>query len=473
MDAVPDGLEARLRWLFGGVAVVLVATGAFALLVTSTAQPVQTSLATQAATDSQLRALVLATLAGFVAAMASLGARIVWSPRRSTHLMPVLVLTTLAASACASTTAVQAWRAGATWIEPATVGATSLVLAVASALGWLVLWLAERPGVATARRDEALFDALLVTLVPPGEGLDLDARDPDVRRRIIAAFAARSTRRRPALRIALRTLDARMLVKHRRRFDGADQELRERVVADLATSRRPRLRALGATLNEIVLGAFWSDARVRGVVGDDGARIAALLDVGPNAAAHRARREAAEAAARDAELAAAGGAQDDASGDAGDGSVVEPEVDGGTVVAPLVSDATTGTGTDDAATGADTADVARRAADVARAPLAGADLARTRPGGGELEVTLLAGAELAVTPVAVVAPHVAPASSGKDDAPSPAKPAGDGPREIAAQTDELPFDRAWTIGVPAQEAEPRPAIGPVLRVARTGGPTRR
>ncbi|MBY0277597.1 hypothetical protein K2Z84_19870, partial [Candidatus Binatia bacterium] len=287
---MPDGLEARLRWLFGGVAVVLVATGAFALLVTSTAQPAQTSLLTQASQaaqasmDAQVHALVLATLAGFVAAMAALGARIVWSPRRSTHLMPVLVLTTLAAGACATTAAVQAWHAGSTWVEPATVGAASLVLAVASALGWLVLWLAERPGVATARRDEALFAALLATLVPSGEGLDLDARDPDVRRRIVAAFAARSTRRWPALRLALRTLDARMLVKHRCRFDRADQALRERLVAGLATSRRPRLRALGATLNQIVLGTFWSDARVRGMVGDDGARVAALLEVGPNAA---------------------------------------------------------------------------------------------------------------------------------------------------------------------------------------------
>lgn len=446
MDAVPDGLEARLRWLFGGVAVVLVATGAFALLVTSTTEPVQMAQTSLASIDAQLRALLIATLAGFVAAMTMIGARVVWSPRGNTHLMPVLALVALAGFACVTSTALEAWRAGAAWQEPAIVAASSLMLALASALGWLALWLAERPGLATARRDAALFDALLATLVPAGEGLELDAQDPTVRARIVAAFAARSTGRRPALRLALRTLDALSMVKHRRRFDAADQAVREQLVAGLATSRRPRLRALGVTLDEVVLGAFWSDARVRSAVGDDAARVAALLESGPNAAAHRARREAAEAAAREAELADAS-ALDDASSDAADGAAPALDVAPGAPVAPFV----------DAGPRAD-------AAAGNAAPLAAQETAASDGG---------APAPAPSVPVTEVAPG---ASATPGDAPrttQAAKPPGDGPREIAPHTEELPFDRPWTIGVPAQEATPRPAIGPVLRVARSGGPTRR
>ena len=70
-----------------------------------------------------------------------------------------------------------------------------------------------------------------------GRGLELDASDPDVRARIVASFAARSRKRRPALRLALRTLDALAVVKYRTRFATADQALRERIVGGLATSR--------------------------------------------------------------------------------------------------------------------------------------------------------------------------------------------------------------------------------------------
>lgn len=397
-----DGLEARLRWLFGGVAVVLVATGAFALLVTSSSEPAQTL---QPSTDAQLRALVAATLAAAATAFAALGARIAWAPRRNTHLMPVLALASLAAFACQAPATLHAWRAGGSWTESAYVAAASLVLAVSAFLGWLALWLADRPGDATARRDAALFDALLATLVPAGEGLDLDACDADVRARIVTSFARHSTRRRPALRLALRTLDALALVKYRSRFASADQGLRERVVAGLATSRHARLRALGATLNDTVVGAFWSDPRVRAAVGDDALRVAALIDTGPNAAAHRARREA-ERAAAEARLAAEAG-----------------------VSAQTVSEC-----------GAQPSDESGAATDGPRDADAGA------------------------------AEGAAPAPA--EAAPVEARPAGDRPRDVP-HTEELPFDRPWTLGVPAQEATPRPAIGPVMSVARATGPTRR
>ena len=418
---MPDGLEARLRWLFGGVAVVLVATGAFALLVTSTSEPAQTA---QASSEAQLRALVAATLAAATIAFAALGARIVWAPRRNTHLMPVLTLATLAAFACETLAALDAWRASGSWIEPAYVAGASLVLAVVSALGWVVLWLASRPGAATARRDEALFGALLATLVPAGEGLELDAADPEVRARIVASFAARSTKRRPALRLALRTLDALAVVKYRTRFATADQALRERVVAGLATSRHARLRTLGATLNETVVGAFWSDARVRAAVGDDVPRVQALIEGGPNADAHRARREAAERAAAEALLAAEAAAS-------GAGAPYEVDEPASETVGAIEDQRGTAA-TDHGATAND----------------AHATVAASGP-----------------------APAVAPPAPAPQ--PAVAKPASDGPREAAPHGEELPFDRPWTLGVPAQEAAPRPAMGPVLRVARATGPTRR
>lgn len=428
---MPDGLEARLRWLFGGVAVVLVATGAFALLVTSTTEPAQVTQPQlpQAVTT----ALVAALLAAAVTAFATLGARVAWAPRRSTHLMPVFAVACLAAFAGETLAAVHAWRAAASWTEAASVAAASLVLALASTLGWLALWLAERPGDATAKRDAALFDALLGTLIPEGEGLELDARDADVRARIVAAFAARSTRRRPALRLALRTLDALALVKYRSRFATADQALRERIVAGLATSRYPRLRALGGALDEIVVGAFWSDERVRTAAGDDLLRLRSLLESGPNAEAHRARRAAAEQAAAAALLIAA----DDA--DAADAASAGPA---------------TGAGTN-ATDGEHTVVAHRDAAPAPPAAVPGTDGDRSRDA------------------QPATASHPATPASAPVAAPVVAQPASDGPKEIAPRTDDLPFDRPWTLGVPAQEATPRPAMGPVLRVARTGGPTRR
>ena len=420
---MPDGLEARLRWLFGGVAVVLVATGAFALLVTSTSEPAQTA---QAFSDAQLRALVAATLAAATVAFAVLGARIVWAPRRNTHLMPVFALASLAAFSCEALAALHAWREGGSWIEPAYIAGASFALAVASALGWIVLWLADRPGAATARRDEALFGALLATLVPAGEGLELDASDPDVRARIVASFAARSTKRRPALRLALRTLDALAVVKYRARFATADQALRERIVGGLATSRHARLRTLGATLNETVVGAFWNDDRVRVAVGDDVLRVQALIENGPNADAHRARREAAERAAAEALL----------------------------VAEAAASGAETPNESDDPAADASSEDEPVTAA-------MDHVVATADPG-----ITAVASDEQAPT-VAAPAPAQAPPE------PAVAKPASDGPREVAPHGEELPFDRPWTLGVPAQEAAPRPAMGPVLSVARAAGPTRR
>src|SRR6185369_15375875 len=94
----------------------------------------------------------------------------------------------------------------------------SLALSFLAALGWLRLWLAPRPGDATAARDAVLLDALLSTLAPADAGIALGATDPLVRARVERAFAAQSRGSRPLLRIVLRVLDARSLVKHRAGF---------------------------------------------------------------------------------------------------------------------------------------------------------------------------------------------------------------------------------------------------------------
>lgn len=445
-----DGLEARLRWLFGGVAVVLVATGAFALLVTSTTEPAQVS------TDPRLYAFVRALLAAAIVSFAAVGARVAWAPRRNTHLMPVFVLAGIAAFACETVAALRAWQAAGSWTEPASVAFASLALALACALGWRALWLAERPGDATARRDAVLFEALLATLVPAGEGLELDASDDAVRTRIVAAFAARSTRRWPVLRLALRTLDALAVVGYRRRFDTADQATRERIVAELATSRRPRLRALQAALREIILGAFWDDARVRAAVGDDPVRVRTLLESGPNAVAHRARREAAEQAALAADLAdAAAALAVEAAAQAATADVAPAP---GAEVAPALSAA------------------AASAPGVEVAPAPVAEAAPGPPAGdapGEQAQPAQNAAEPATDHVPDAAePQTTAARPDRGRRVEPGR-ASDGPKPIVPQAEELPFDRPWTLGVPAQEAAPRQAIGPVLRVARPGGPTRR
>ena len=171
----------------------------------------------------------------------------------------------------------------------------------------------------------------------------------------------------------------------------------------------------GATLNEIVLGAFWDDERVRRAVGEDPARVPAMLASGPNAAAHRARREAAEQAA----LAAAEPTSSD-----------PPEEEGADPETPPAR-----------------LDAAVAAAAAAERPHRGAATSDASP--------------------------VAPAATEHPAANDAARPANPGPHEIVSQGEDLPFDRPWTLGVPAQETTPRPAIGSVLRVARAGGPTRR
>lgn len=391
---MPDRFEGRLRWLFGGVAVVLVAACAYALLVTAHPEPVQAGV--DVATTSLRAITVLAMVT-----IALLGALVVRAPRRRTHLMPVLAL---ASAAPLPVLLLGALRASA--IEaPATpflAGALlALLLALASALGWLRLWLAPRPGVATAARDAALLHALLATLVPDGEGIELGGNDPEIRARIERTFAARGSARRPVLRLVLRVLDARAWLRHRRSFARLDQDAREALVGELAIARSARLRAIAALLDEIVLSCFYGDPRVRGTLADDVDWIATRLDVGPNADAHRVRRDELARAALAAEAAASA---QDAAEDA---------------VLAIESEAAGAIADGDPPAPAPAADH-----DVASEPSA--------------------------------------RSSARDALPT----AGE-----ARAPEEVPFDRAWTLGVPQEPSAPV-AGTPLLRVARSGGPTR-
>lgn len=387
---MPDRLEGRLRWLFGGVAVVMVAAGAYALLATTHLAPAQAGF------DAAATSLTAVVVAAMVT-MLALGALVVRSPRRRTHLMPVFALANAGVVLVLLLAAVRAAAAQAPVAPPLLAALLALVLGVASALGWLRLWLAPRPGAATAVRDAALLDALLSTVVPEGQGLDLAANDPEVRARIARAFAARSSARRPLLRIVLRALDALAYLRHRRSFAQLDQDTRETLYAGLATSRSARLRAAGALLDEIVLGTFYGDARVRTALSDDASWLAARIDAGPNAEAHRVRQEAAARAATAAQLA-------------------EQEA----VVEQRARIA---------------ADVAELAADVSEST-------------GEPE------------------PAAATDSPGVE-----AAPAGAVLRAEAGAAEEVPFERAWTLGAAREPGAPA-AGTPALREARAGGPTR-
>ena len=377
--------------MFGGVAVVMVAAGAYALLATTHLAPAQ---------------------AGFDAAATSLTAVAVVGDgddaRAGRARRPV---TAPAHAPDAGVRARERWRraraaarrgsrrSGAAPVAPPLLAALlALVLGVASALGWLRLWLAPRPGAATAVRDAALLDALLSTVVPEGQGLDLAANDPEVRARIARAFAARSSARRPLLRIVLRALDALAYLRHRRSFAQLDQDTRETLYAGLATSRSARLRAVGALLDEIVLGTFYGDARVRTALSDDASWLAARIDAGPNAEAHRVRQEAAARAATAAQL-----AEQEA--------VVEQRARIAADVAELAADVSESTGEPEPA-------------------------AATDPPGAE------------------------------------AAPAGAVLRAAeAGAAEEVPFERAWTLGAAREPGAPA-AGTPALREARAGGPTR-
>jgi len=364
---VPDRLEGRLRWLFGGVAVVLVASGIFALLEGAHAEPAQGG-------SDAAAPFVTALLAVAIVIAAALGALVVRSPRRFTHLMPVWALASGAAALAFLAVLVGLAKDDATF-APALGGLlAALTLMAASTFGWVRLWLAPRPGVATAARDAALLDALLRTMAPEGDGLTFGANDPAIRAAIVQSSAARSSGRKPVLRIALRVLDALALVKHRRRLVRLDAAAREALLGGLATSRLAALRTLGMTLDAVVLTLFYGDPRVREQIGDDPGRLATMIEDGPNGAAHRARREEAERAAVEVARAA----------------IFEPE----------------------------------------RAP----DVVGDEP----------------VAPPLAAAPVVA---------------AG------ALRAEEVPFDRPWRLGVPAESAGPELGAS-ALRVARASGPTR-
>jgi hypothetical protein len=80
-----------------------------------------------------------------------------------------------------------------------------------------------------------------------------------------------------------------------------------------------------------------------------------------------------------------------------------------------------------------------------------------------------AGRDVTARRVAAPAPRAAARAHDGDAA---AREHREGPAELAPRADDVPFDRPWTLGVPPQEPSRPVAAGPVLRVARSGGPTR-
>jgi hypothetical protein len=277
--------------LFGAAVVVVAAQGALALLVSLGALGGATSPA-----EGQAVPTSPATAAAYAAAIAlslALTALVAWSPRRFAHLMPVLV--TGAGAAALALLVHRAWLGFA----------TALACAVVSALAWAALWLSARPSVATRARDAALLDAMLAAIAPAGGPFALGAADAPMRDGITRTFAALHGRRDTWLRLALRVLDLRSIVEHRCGFTGLHDDARATLVARLARSRVPALRGLGGVLRTVVLTRVYEDERTQELIGYDGAWVQQRIDAGPNADAHRARREALARAAEEEWLVAA------------------------------------------------------------------------------------------------------------------------------------------------------------------------
>src|SRR5690606_6918247 len=159
--------------------------------------------------------------------------------------------------ASAAAAAALAFLASGAWLG----FAAALVCAALSASAWIALWLSPRPSIATRARDTALLDAMLDAIVPAGGPFALGATDAELRECVTRAFAARHRGKDTWLRLALRLLDARSILEHRRGFARLDTEARAAIVARLARSRVPALRAVGETLKSVVVGLVYEDAR--------------------------------------------------------------------------------------------------------------------------------------------------------------------------------------------------------------------
>jgi len=277
---VRDGLDRRLRWLFGTAAAAFGALGAAVVLaLTGRVGHVLTI---------PPHALPWALFAvGYSTTVAVLAFKIAQAPRRQTFLMPVLSVGLVASG----TTALGLWAVQEPTGAPARAlsngGTFDLLVALLFLAAWMRLWLADVPGEARERRDEALLAAVLDTLVPAGGAVEMGASDPAVRERIVARRSAGRTEAK--IRLELRLLDLATRLLARESLVDASPDTRSEVLDRLCGSRVAVVRRTALAWRDAVLTSYYGDERVLDAVGFDRAYLERRLAEGPNREAHGSR----------------------------------------------------------------------------------------------------------------------------------------------------------------------------------------
>lgn len=277
---VRDGLERRLRWLFG------TAAATFGLLSAG----VVLALLDAAGSLVSLRpgALPWAPFAvAYTATAAVLAWRVARAPRRETSSM-ILLGAGLGLSGAAALAVPLVRTATDPQGAMLAAGATADLLAAGLFVAaWLRLWLDAVPGEARQRRDESLLVALLDAFVPEGGTVPFGAAEPRVRDAILARRGAR--RSEVTLRLELRALDVACRLLARESFRAASPDTRSEVLARLCGTRVTPLRRSVLGWREATLTSFYADPRVLDAIGFDRGHLERRLTEGPNRDAHRER----------------------------------------------------------------------------------------------------------------------------------------------------------------------------------------
>lgn len=277
---VRDGLERRLRWLFGTAAATFGLLSAGVVLALFDAPGSLVSL--------RPGALAWAPFAvAYTATAAVLAWRVARAPRRETSSM-ILLGAGLGLSGVAALAVPLVRTATDPQGKMLAAGAAADLLAGGLFVAaWLRLWLDAVPGEARQRRDESLLVALLDALVPEGGAVPFGAADPRVRDAILSSRSVR--RSEVALRFELRALDVACLLLARESFRTASPDTRSEVLARLCRTRVAPLRRAAVAWREAALTSFYADPRVLDAIGFDRGYLDRRLTEGPNRDAHRER----------------------------------------------------------------------------------------------------------------------------------------------------------------------------------------
>ncbi|MDG2305324.1 MAG: hypothetical protein P8R42_11870 [Candidatus Binatia bacterium] len=277
-----DPLDRRLRWLFGSAAAAFGLLGGTLALSLLGVTGNLLGFAPEASPWIPF-AIAYAVMAALVAG------RIARAPRRQTFLMLALA----GALGASGLTALGLWASAGAGPQARVLGsgaAIELASALLCACAWGRLWFADLPGEARERRDEALLQAVLSTLVPEGGAVEIGASESGVRERVLARRSVGRTE--VGIRLELRQLDLASRWVARESFTQASPDTRSEVLNRLCGSRVGALRRIALAWRAAALAAYYADARVQGEIGFDRRYLDRRLAEGPNRDAHRARLEA-------------------------------------------------------------------------------------------------------------------------------------------------------------------------------------